>query len=255
MHDDLSFGRPTVGSDGATSRVPRRWEIAAAFLPGVFPLLVVAIGLGLWLALARLSAASASERVATWLAIVVPLALWLLLVWALARAGAYKGPLAVALGALLPPIIGLVFLTRLPQLPQLLDATPRAWLIGVMVIRVVGGVFLVAWASGEVAKPWFNLEAGSLDVLVAASALPVAWWVASGSPIALAVGVGWNLIGLLDFALAIGLARLGGGPGDMLALNTPIVNALKPTIRGIVTFAMPLGIMLHTLSLWQLVAS
>jgi len=41
----------------------------------------------------------------------------------------------------------------------------------------------------------------------------------------------------------------------MLALNTPIVTALKPTIRGIVMFGVPLAIMIHILSLLQLVAT
>jgi len=140
------------------SRVPPRWEVVAAILPVVFPLLVGAIGLELWLALSRLVDVSPADRLATWLAIVVPLALWLRLVWVLARAGASENPLAVPLGVLLPPIVGLALLSRLPLLPQLLDATPRSWLIGLMVIRVVGGVFLVARASGEVAKPWFNLR-------------------------------------------------------------------------------------------------
>jgi len=258
MQDELTVVRQTCASDGSTSSVPPTWQVAASIIPVVFPLLVVAIGLGLWLVLSHMTDVSPAEHLETWLRIVVPLVVWLLVVWVLARSGAYKSPLALPIGVLLPPVIGLLFLTRLPQLPQLLDATPRSWLIGFMVLRLVGGVFLVAWASGEVAKPWFNLQAGSLDVLIGATALPVAWWVASGSPIALAVGVGWNLIGLLDFGLALGLSRLGaraGGPGYMLSLDTPIVTALKPTIRGIVTFGVPLAIMIHLLSLWQLVAA
>jgi hypothetical protein len=68
-------------------------------------------------------------------------------------------------------------------------------------------------------------------VLVGASALPVASWVSSGSPIALGVAVGWNVIGMLDFALAIGLARLGRGRCDILSLKTSTITALKPTIK------------------------
>ena len=118
----------------------------------------------------------------------------------------------------------------------------------------MGAIFLVAWASGEVAVPWFNVEAGTLDVIVGAAALPVAWWVSSGSPIALAIGVAWNLLGLLDFALAIGISATvkGAGTTYMVSLNTPVVAALKPTILGIVTWAVPLVIMVHILSLWQL---
>jgi len=38
----------------------------------------------------------------------------------------------------------------------------------------------------------------------------------------------------------------------MVKLNTSIVAARKPTILGIVTWGVPLAIMVHVLSLWQL---
>src|SRR5262249_20663336 len=108
--------------------------------------------------------------------------------------------------------------------------------------------------SGEVAAPWFNLEAGSLDVIVGVTALPVAWWVSSGSSLALAVGIAWNVLGLLDFALALAISALvkRAGPTYMVSLTTPVVASLKPTILAIVAWGVPLAIMVHLLSLWQL---
>jgi hypothetical protein len=258
MEDLRALGwRLLVEKVGTTSRLRRGGQLSAAIVPAVFPLLVVVIGLGLWLALARTSDTSSAERVLTWLVITVTLALWLLVVSILARRGAYRARLALPAGVLLPPAIGLFLLTRLPHLPQLLDATPKSWLIGLMVVRLVGGVFLAAWASGEVAKPWFNVSAGSIDIIVGVTALPVALWVSSGSTMALAIGIAWNLLGLLDFALAMGLARIfpSGGPSHMVSLNTPIVAALKPSIIGILAFGVPLSIMVHVLSLWQLLAA
>ncbi len=118
----------------------------------------------------------------------------------------------------------------------------------------MGGVWLVAWASGEVARPWFNVWAGPLDVIVGATALPLAWWVSSGSSIALAIAVAWNLLGLLDMLVGLGLDSIfkSAGPTYMLSLKTPVVAALKPRIIGIVTIGVPLMIMVHILSLWQL---
>lgn len=246
-----------VNKDGTTSGFRRGLKLLAALLPAVFPLLVVAIGLGLWLALTRTSEISSPERFSTWLLVTVPLALWLLVVSLLARAGAYRFALAIPLGVLLTPAIGLFLLTRVPHMPQLLDATPKSWLIGSMVVRLIGAVFLAAWASREVAKPWFSVWAGSMDAFVGATALPLAWWVSSGSPISLALAVAWNLTGLLDFAVAIVISRRfpSAGPGYMVSLNTPILGALKPTILGIVTWGVPVAIMIHVLSLWQLVTT
>ena len=222
----------------------------------MFPLLVVGIGLGLWLALARTSDISPTERVSTWLLIALPLALWLLVVSSLARFGAHGRPLAIPVGVLLPVVVGMLLLTRLPHLPQMLSATPRSWLIGSMVVRLVGGVFLLAWISGEVPKPWFNAWAGTMDVIVGATAIPLAWWVASGSTIAPAIAIAWNAIGLLDFAVAIAISRRfpTAGPGYMVWLDAPVVAALKPTIFGIITWGVPVAIMIHVLSLWQLSA-
>lgn len=258
MEDSAPGLRPVVENGGRASHLRHAWRLLAAVLPGVFPLLVAVIGLGLWLALARASDSSSAERVRTLVIVTVPLALWLLAVSVLARAGAFRAPLAVTAGVLLPPAVGLLLLTRLPHLPQLLDATPRSWLIGFMVVRLVGGVFLAVWASGEVAKPQFNVWAGSLDVMIGATALPLAWWVAAGSAIAVATAVVWNLVGLLDFAGAIVTSRRFPGAGAsayMIWLDTPVVAAFRPTIFGIVTWAVPLAIMIHVLSLWQLLAT
>jgi hypothetical protein len=236
----------------------RRWSasslwLAASSLPAVFPLLVAAIGLGLWLDLASLTTISTPERLATWLAIIVPLALWLVAVRAGAGTRVYGHPLAIPLGVLLPPVIALALLTRLPLFPQLMAFTPPAWLIGSMLVRVVGGIFLIAAASGELRRPLFNWSAGALDIAIGVTALPVAFWVSSASAAAVPVAIGWNALGLFDFALAIVLARLGSGPRDMLLLETPVVGTLKPTIAGIVTFAVPLAVIIHILSIWQLV--
>jgi len=123
------------------------------------------------------------------------------------------------------------------------------------VSRGRGAAWLVALLSRELRKPQFSIEAGILDVLVGLTAVPTALLVARGSPYATGIGIVWNAVGLFDFLLAIGLARIpGGGPGHMLITRTPALLALRPAVLGIVALGVPLAIILHVLSLWQLVA-
>src|SRR5262249_29878288 len=133
---------------------------------------------------------------------------------------------------------------------------PRSWLIGLMVVRIAGGAFLVGVAKGEVTTPWFAAWAGGLDLLVGVTALPLAWWVSSGAPVALAAAIAWNVIGLVDFVVGIAISRIvpGSGPSYMVSLNTPVMGVLRPTIYGIVTWGVPVAIIVHILSLWQLQA-
>ena len=256
LTENVAFHTPVfVKPDRTRSGLLPGWRLLAAVLPAVFPLLLAAISLGLWMSLGRTSGVSSAERLSTWLLVTVTLALWLLAVSILARVGAYRAALiAIPLGVPVFAAIGLFLLTRLPHLPQLLDATPRSWLIGTMVVRLAGGGFLAGVARGEVAKPWFAVWAAGLDVFVGATALPLAWWVASGSPVALAAAVAWNGIGLLDFVVGIVSSRTvpGSGPAYMVSLNTPVMGALKPTIYGIATWGVPVAIIVHVLSLWQL---
>jgi hypothetical protein len=203
------------------------------------------------------TAVSSAEQLNTWLLITVMLAFWLAAVSMLAAVGAYKAaPIAIPLGVPVFAAIGLLLLSRLPHIPQLLAATPPSWLIGLMVVRIVGGAFLVAVVNGEVAQPWFAAWGGGLDVFVGVTALPLAWWVAAGSSLALAVAIAWNLIGLIDFAGGIAISRIvpGSGPAAMVLLKTPVMGMLKPTIYGIVTWGVPVAIIVHILSIWQLLA-
>jgi hypothetical protein len=135
---------------GVTARLRRPWKLLAVALPALFPLLVVTIALGTWLAVTRTASLPPQQWIGTWQVVIVPFALWLLVVSVLARTRFYDAHPAIPLGVLLTPAIGLFLLTRLAHLPQLLDATPKSWLIGLQVARLVGGVFLLVWLSREV---------------------------------------------------------------------------------------------------------
>jgi hypothetical protein len=139
-----------------------------------------------------------------------------------------------------PPLIWLALLMRSKRVAAVLDATPLSWIIGVQVYRLLGFVFLVQWAAGR-APGIFAIPAGTGDVLTGALALPVAIYVAHRAPHWRLAGYAWNALGLGDFAIVLTIATFVVADSG---LRYPLIM--------IPTFAVPLGIVLHVLSLWQL---
>jgi hypothetical protein len=219
-----------------------------------FTITNVIILVGLWRGLARTDF-PARTRVAVWLAIAVPFTLWTALIWGLAlqdtfRAGSDIPRLPFAIFT--PVLVGLVLLTRSRHVTSLLDATPASRLIGLQVYRVLGGIFLVNWAAGDIPGA-FALPAGIGDIAVGLLALPAALRVSSGTPGGRKVGIWWNLLGLADFAVAIAMGMLSSpGRFQAVALAHPNIELSTFPIVMIPAFAVPNSILLHALSLWQL---
>jgi len=216
-------------------------------------LLLVAGGLWVGLRRARLDR---RERLVTWFGVVVPLLAWLFVVIELAqggifRPGAVPAP-AIPLAVILPVILALPLLVRSRNVAAAIDAVPPSWLIGLQVYRVLGAVFLVRWAAGQLPGE-FALPAGIGDVLVGLLALPVAFYVHSSPRGSQAIAYGWNVLGILDLALALTMGILTSPDRtQMLALDQPNVGVGTYPLVMIPTFAVPLSLILHGLSLWQL---
>jgi hypothetical protein len=215
----------------------------------------IAIGLGLWLALERTELAP-SRRIAVWLALVVPYTLWLAVIWSAAINGVFRPgnntPPLVPFAIFLPLIVGVPILLRSKRIGEVLDATPASWLIGLQVYRIFGGIFLVGWARGVV-PGLFALPAGIGDVTTGLLALPIAYYLASRNGYAVRSGIAWNILGLVDFTIAVGLG-LATAPGPLQLIVPSIPNTgvgLYPTVL-IPAFAVPSSILLHVLSLRQL---
>jgi hypothetical protein len=215
----------------------------------------IAIVLGLWLALERTELAP-RRRLGVWLAIVVPYTLWLSIIWSAAINGVFRPgsntlPL-VPLAIFLPVIVGAPILLRSKRMGEVLDAMPASWLIGLQVYRVFGGIFLVGWARGVI-PGLFALPAGVGDVTTGLLALPVAYSLASRYGNAARAGIAWNIFGLVDFTVAVGIG-LATAPGPFQLIVPSIPNTglgLYPTVL-IPAFAVPSSILLHVLSLRQL---
>jgi hypothetical protein len=202
-------------------------------------------------------AAGLGRRTATRVAAVAGIAAggWLLADGLLADAGAYRQDPTTA-----RPWIGVAFVgtlaamllaTRIPVLARTLAApgTP-ARLAWPQTLRVVGGVFLVVLALGKLPAV-FAIPAGLGDIAVGLSAPFVARRLARGTG---RIGAIWfNLLGILDLAVAVSVGFLAGlGPSRLLHV-TPSTEAigLLPLVL-IPTAAVPLAVALHLVSLRRL---
>jgi hypothetical protein len=218
--------------------LPQLQDTGVAFV--VIRLVIhAALLVGIWLGLARTGFAGA-KRMQIWLALAIPLTAWLSLVWWL------------AIAIFLPVLLVLPVLLSSKQIGALLDATPAAWLIALQVYRIFGGIFLLAWVRGGIAGI-FALPAGIGDVLVGTLALPVAYLVGTGAPGARQRAMAWNLLGLFDFAVAIAIGIVTApGPLQLIVPERP--NAALGTFPMVMipAFAVPSSILLHALSLRQL---
>ena len=186
----------------------------------------------------------------------MPYTLWLSIIWSVAITGVFRPgnstlPL-VPLAIFLPVIVGVPILLRSKRIGEVLDAMPASWLVGLQVYRVLGGIFLVGWARGVIPS-LFALPAGIGDVTTGLLALPVAYSLVSRNGGAVRAGIAWNIFGLLDFTIAVGIGlATAPGPFQLIAPSIPNTGiGLYPNVL-IPAFAVPSSILLHVLSLRQL---
>jgi hypothetical protein len=216
--------------------------------------ILLAILGGYWLGLSRARIAGA-WRVVAWIAIAAPLICWFVTIWSIAMAGVFDphpGALPLLpIAIFVPLLVGLTVLTRSKIVARVLDATPPEWLIGLQVYRSFGAAFLVQWGLGHLSAR-FALPAGTGDVLVGMLALPTAVLFRT-SPLSMrGLALAWNIFGITDLLLAISLGIVG-----QIARSRGLGDALPPNPIGyplvmIPAFAVPLSLILHGLSIYQL---
>jgi len=213
------------------------------------------LALGLWLGLERADLTPRQRR-NVWLAVLIPFTLWLAVIWSGAIRGAFlSGASPVPLmpiAIFLPVIIGAPVLLLSKRMGQVLDAMPESWLIALQLYRVFGSAFLVGWARSAVPAV-FALPAGIGDLITGLLAVPVAILLTQDTAQARRAAVGWNVFGLLDFAIAVSIGlMIAPGPFQLIVPNIP--NATTGVYPNVLTpaFAVPSSILLHVLSLRQL---
>ena len=190
-----------------------------------------------------------------WIAVLsgLVLAAWAITTAVLAASGSYQPP-----DTHRPPPAGIQLVTALAVMVVSLWLSPtlrgllhnQKNLIRLNVWRLEGALFLALMLTGQVPPLW-AIPAGVGDVLIGASA----FWVAArlDSPGGRRRAVIFNLLGLLDLVVAIGLGvTTNPGPAQLFH-TTPSAELLTRFPLALVPgFLVPLAFMVHFVSLWQL---
>ena len=140
-----------------------------------------------------------------------------------------------------------------PALRRTLGAVSLPAVHGVQLYRAIGATFLVLLAQGRL-PAHFALPAGWGDVAVGLAAPLVALALARRVAGARALAAGWNVFGLLDLMVAVGM-----GTGYLAPLLAPQLGPVPPApamgvfpLVLVPTFAVPVSITLHLLGLIRL---
>jgi hypothetical protein len=161
------------------------------------------------------------------------LGLWFAVVTALAATEAFHyqrgiGVSGLGLAVVLPIAILSLTVLRSAQLRQALDTIPISLLIGVNVVRVLGVMFLLLYLAGRLPAP-FAPVAGWGDIIVGATALPVAWLAHRRGRDARSAILVWNVFGLADLIAAIGLGVISS-PGPLHLIAPEPGSAIMATL-------------------------
>jgi hypothetical protein len=141
-----------------------------------------------------------------------------------------------------------------PALRRTLGAISLPAVHGVQVYRAIGATFLVLMVQGQL-PAHFAIPAGWGDVAVGLAAPLVALALARRIAGSRALATGWNVFGLLDLVVAVGM-----GTGYLAPLLAPHLGAHVPPAPAmgvfplimVPLFAVPVSIMLHLLGLIRL---
>jgi hypothetical protein len=215
------------------------------------------IALGLWLGLESTDLTPDQHRT-TWLAIMIPYTLWFAIAWSAAingvfRSGATPLPL-LPLAIFLPVIVGVPLLLLSKRVGQVLDAMPASWLVALQLYRLFGSWAIAAGLRGALAGS-LAWPAGIGDVLTGLFALPAAIAVATGTAQGRRAAIIWNIFGLADFAIAITMGAITSpGRFQLIVPDAPSIGATGayPDVLS-PAFVVPCGVLLHALSLRQLI--
>jgi hypothetical protein len=215
------------------------------------------IALGLWLGL-QSTDLTPGQRRTTWLAVMIPYTLWFAVAWSAAINGVFRTgaslPPFLPLAIFLPVIIGAPLLLLSKRVGQVLDAMPATWLVSLQLYRVFGSWAIAAGLRG-VLTGLLAWPAGIGDVLIGLLALPAAIAVANGTAQGRRAAIIWNIFGLADFAVAITMGAITSpGRFQLIVPDVPSIGAAG-AYPDVLTpaFVVPSSILLHALSLRQLI--
>ena len=164
--------------------------------------------LGHWYAAGK----DGNQRILAWHAV------WFVLIAGLGATGTFNYPAGIGtpglgVAVMLPVAIIAILAIRVPSLRAALLSIPLSTLIGVNTVRVLGLFFVLLYMNGRLPAP-FAPTAGWGDIVIGATALPVAWALSRRASGWRTMALVWNSLGLLDLFAAVGLgvASAEGSP-------------------------------------------
>ncbi len=193
--------------------------------------------------------------------LIIPMILFFGFWYAIAAAASEVGLLAPPLTITSPPYV-LMFMfggaglfwafVRFNALSRtILQETGQIFLIGMQIPRVMGGVFLIGWAAGAI--PWqFALPAGVGDIWAGLAAIQATRALRRDSANANQLVMRANIIGLLDFVVAVSTGVLSSeGFARLFAHGQPNIITDYP-LSMFPGFFVPIFIGFHLFSLEKL---
>lgn len=149
------------------------------------------------------------------------------------------------------PLIGLALgWMRSARLRDFLTSIPLPALMGIQVYRVAGAIFGWMYLQAMM-PPELGIFTGFADIFIGVTAVPLAWAVARGMTGARRIALAWNLFGISDFVIAVGMVSLSLF-GLVTMTPDPVRIGLHP-LALIALFQLPLSIVIHVLALRQLI--
>ncbi len=182
---------------------------------------------------------------------------WFGAVFFLGAAGAFEGQPetrvpAIAFAVALPIVVGAVLLARSESFRRLVDVVPLPTLVGVQVYRVIGVMFLVAFAQDRLPAE-FALPAGIGDVAVGLTAPLVAYGLVRRRRWSRPAALTWNVFGIADLVVAVATGFLTSPSAyQQLAFDEPNQLIVQFPFVLVPAFAVPVSILLHVFALRRL---
>lgn len=208
------------------------------------------------MASSTLNARPAIDRPMVWVA-AGAVAVWLVVTWVAGVRGAFlsspsQPPLPLLLAILAPPLVFAGAYRWSRRWRAFALSIDLRWLIAVQGWRVIGAMFLVLYIYGLL-PGLFAYPAGLGDLAVGLSAPFVMLAVAQETPHWQRKVLWLNIAGLTDFAVAVATGALTSASSIGFFVDPDArANMGELPLSLIPTFAVPLWIVVHTISLLQL---
>jgi hypothetical protein len=188
--------------------------------------------------------------------VILVLTVWFLLVVSLGAAGTFVGrpgtpPIAIAIGSLVPLLLFFAWVGFSPSFRDFVLSLDLRFIVSMQAWRWVGLGFLFLYAH-NVLPALFSIEASLGDLVIGVTAPWVVLTLIRQPGFAASrLFVGWNLLGILDFIVAIVVGAVSatlatGAPGEVSTAPMAMLPLLV-----IPVFLVPFFIMLHATALMQ----